>query len=95
MRCRGARGLISSGFQSAPLQHRSHSIIRPQAAALRIPKYANASADGKQILGFRFPLDRDGDDGQSAGYLLPVLPWVLKIKKSSYFGTPLAARRVR
>lgn len=56
--------LISSWFQSAPLQNRAHFISSPQATALNMPKYANTSANGNQVPGFRFPLDRI-DDGQS------------------------------
>lgn len=75
----GWRGLISSWFQSALLQQRSHSISRPQAAALRMPKYANNECQWEPSPRFQLP------SGPywwwtKQGYLLPMLPWVGKLK---------------
>lgn len=64
------RGLISSGFQSDPLQHRSRSVSRPQAAALGMPKYSNTNASRKQVPGLRFPVDWWWT---KESYLMPVL----------------------
>lgn len=75
------RGLISSWFQSAPLQHRSHSISSPQAAAPRMPKYANTGAKREPSPRFQVP------SGlcwwwTKQSYLFPMLPWVLKLERA-------------